>query len=316
MRAALVRELGGVPEPADIDEPSGTVLEVAAIGLNPLDIGVAAGRFYGGRPPLPYVPGCEAVGRLAETGERVYVAGGGIGVRRNGTAAERADVAEGLAIPLADDVADETAIACGIAGLAGWLPLAWRTPVRDGDRVLVLGATGTAGLVAVQAARALGAERVVAAGRDAERLARAGELGADATVELGREDLAGALREAAGGEGPTLIFDPLWDGPLAAATQAAAPQARIVQVGQSAGPEATLRSNDVRGKQLDVFGYSNFAAPRNVQREGYLELLGHVTAGRIRIDVESYAFDDFVDAWRRQVEGPGAKLVVAVSDRA
>jgi NADPH:quinone reductase len=310
VRAALLRELGGVPEPAEVDEPSGTVLDVAAIGLNPLDIGVGAGRFYGGHPPLPYVPGCEAVGNLAESGERVYVAAGGLGVRRNGTAAERVDIGEAPPIPIGDEVSDETAIACGIAGLAGWLPLAWRAPVRDGDRVLVLGATGTAGIVAVQAARLLGAERVVAAGRDPERLARAKEAGADETIELGRDDLADALREAAGGEGPTLIVDPLWDGPLAAAAQAAAPQARIVQVGQSAGPEATLRSNDVRGKQLDILGYSNFAAPPEAARDGYLELLGHVAAGRIRIDVETLPFERFPEAWSRQAAGPGTKLVI------
>lgn len=312
MHAALLHELGGVPEPAEVDEPAGVVLDVAAIGLNPLDIGVGAGRFYGGHPPLPYVPGCEAVGRLTETGERVYVAGSGLGVRRNGTAAERVDIGEADPIPLGDDVPDEIAIASGIAGLAGWLPLAWRAPVREGDRVLVLGATGSAGLVAVQAARVLGAERVVAAGRDRERLARAQEAGADETVVLEEQNLADLLREAAGGEGPTLIFDPLWDGPLTAATQAAAPQARIVQVGQSAGPEATLRSNDVRGKQLDVLGYSNFAAPQEAAREGYLELLGHVASGRIRIDVETYGFDQLSEAWQRQASGPGTKLVVSL----
>jgi NADPH2:quinone reductase len=312
MRAALIRELGAPPEPTEIDDPGGTSLDVAAIGLNPLDIAVARGRFYGGHPPLPYVPGCEAVGRLAATGERLYVSGDGLGVRRNGTAAERTDIGAALAIPISGEVADDAAIACGIAGLAGWLPLAWRAPVRGGDRVLVLGATGTAGLVAVQAARLLGAERVVAAGRDRERLARSEAIGADAIVHLGEENLADAFCEACGGDGPTLVFDPLWDGSLEAAVQAAAPHARIVQVGQSAGPEATLRSNDVRGKQLDLLGYSNFAAPREVAREGYLELLGHVASNRIRIDVETYELDRLAEAWRRQAGGPGAKLVVAV----
>jgi len=316
MRAALLRELGGVPEPADVEEPrpddGRALVDVAAAALNPLDISVGSGRFYGGSPQLPYIPGCEAVGRVADTGRRVYVCGDGLGVRRNGTLAERAKVAEGTPIPLPEDVDDEVAVASGIAGLAGWLPLAWRAPVRAGERVLVLGATGTAGLVAVQAARLLGAERIVAAGRDPERLARARELGADETIELGRDDLADAFRDAFGGDGPSLIFDPLWDGPLAAALEAAAPGARAVQVGQSAGPEATLTSNVVRGKQLELLGYSNFSAPRDVIRQSYLELVGHVASGRIRLDVETYPLDRIAEAWRRQAEGPAAKLVLTI----
>jgi NADPH2:quinone reductase len=312
VHAALVRELGAVPELTEVDEPGdGPLVDVSAAALNPLDIAVANGRFYGGSPPLPYVPGCEAVGRLE--GERVYVLRGGLGVRRNGTLAGRFALGDADAIAIGDDVDDGIALACGIAGLAGWLPLALRAPVRNGDRVLVLGATGTAGLVAVQAAKLLGAERVVAAGRSADRLRRATAAGADTTVELGGDDPANAFREACGGDGPTLVFDALWDGPVAAATQAAAPNARIVQVGQSAGPEATLRSNDVRGKQLDVVGYSNFGFPADLMRDGYLELLAHVAAGRIRIDVETYELDDVEQAWRRQAEGPGAKLVVRVS---
>jgi NADPH2:quinone reductase len=314
MRAALLRELGGVPEPAEVDDPDPDdgqgILEVAAVALNPLDISVGSGRFYGGSPPLPYIPGCEAVGRLAATGDRLYVFGGGLGVRRDGTLAERVALTDATAVPLPEGVEDDAAVASGIAGLAGWMPLARRAPVRDGERVLVLGATGTAGLVAVQAARLLGAERVVAAGRNAERLARARELGADETVELAGEGLADAFRTAFGGEGPTLIVDPLWAEPLAAALEAAAPGARAVQFGQSAGPEATLESSVVRGKQLELLGYSNFALPAEVARAGYLELLGHVASGRIRIDIETYPLDRIAEAWQRQATGPGAKLVV------
>ena len=313
MRAALVRELGELPELTEVEEPADRpFVAVTAAALNPLDVAVAAGRFYGGSPPVPYVPGCEGVGRHSDTGERLYVVRGGLGVRRDGTLAERVALGDSDVIPSAEDLEDGVALACGIAGVAGWLPLSRRAPVRDGDRVLVLGATGTAGLVAVQAARLLGAERVVAAGRNPDRLVRAREAGADETVELESAELADAFRDACGGEGPTLIFDAVWNGPVAAAAEAAAPRARIVHVGQSAGPDATLRSNDVRGKQLDVLGYSNFAYPADELREGYLELLGHVAAGRIRVEVETVALDSLADAWRRQADGPGAKIVVRV----
>ena len=304
MRAARVTELGKPPEPAEIE--NGGSLEIAAVALNPLDLAVAAGRFYGGHPPLPYVPGCEAVGR--RDGRRVYVFGDGRGTVKDGFLQERADHPSELESPVPDGLDDAVAAACGIAGLAGWIPVATRAPVRRDDRVLVLGATGTAGSVAVQGARVLGAERIVAAGRDPARLERARKLGADATVSLEGEDLAGRLREACGGDGPTLVVDPLWAGPVAAAVDAAAPGARIVHLGQSAGPEATLPSSLVRGKQLSILGHSNFALSPEERAQAYRELTGHVAAGRITVDVETFPLEKVADAWAAQ--GQGAKAVV------
>lgn len=304
MRAARVTEVGKLPEPAEIE--NGGALEIAAVALNPLDLAVAAGRFYGGHPPLPYVPGCEAVGR--RDGRRVYVFGDGRGTVKDGFLQERADHPSELESPVPDGLDDAVAAACGIAGLAGWIPVATRAPVRRDDRVLVLGATGTAGSVAVQGARVLGAERIVAAGRDPARLERARKLGADATVSLEGEDLAGRLREACGGDGPTLVVDPLWAGPVAAAVDAAAPGARIVHLGQSAGPEATLPSSLVRGKQLSILGHSNFALSPEERAQAYRELTGHVAAGRITVDVETFPLEKVADAWAAQ--GQGAKAVV------
>jgi NADPH2:quinone reductase len=315
MRAAVISELGRPPTVTDVPEPEvgpGEVeLEVAASALNPIDIAVGAGRFYAGHPELPYVAGAEAVGRVAGQEALVWAAGGGLGVARDGALAERAAVVESTLTPVPEGADAELAVALGIAGMAGWLPLAWRAPVRAGETVLVLGATGTAGLVAVQAARLLGAGRVVAAGRDRERLERAAAAGADETVRIDEaRELARTLRRACGGDGPTLVFDPLWGEPLAAALDAAAPGARIVHVGQSAGPETTIRSGFVRGKQLELLGFSNFAAPRDVICEEYRRLVEHALAGDIRIDVERVALDDVPVAWERQAAVPDAKLVV------
>jgi NADPH2:quinone reductase len=306
VRAARVTELGKPPEPAEIE--NGGSLEIAAVALNPLDLAVAAGRFYGGHPPLPYVPGCEAVGR--RDGRRVYVFGGGRGTVEDGFLQERADHPSELESPVPDGLDDAVAAACGIAGLAGWIPVATRAPVRRDDRVLVLGATGTAGSVAVQGARVLGAARIVAAGRDPARLERARKLGADETVSLEGEDLAGRLREACGGDGPTLVVDPLWAGPVAAAVDAAAPGARIVHLGQSAGPEATLPSSLVRGKQLSILGHSNFALSPEERAQAYRELTGHVAAGRITVDVETFPLEKVADAWAAQAGGSKAVVLL------
>lgn len=307
MRAAHVVELGSPPNAVDVDVDG--PVEILAVALNPVDLAVAAGRFYGGHPPLPYVPGSEAVGRL--DGGRGYLFGEGRGQTRDGFLVERLDFPVDLAVPVPDELDDALAAACGIAGIAGWIPLAARAPVRPDDRVLVLGATGTLGSVAVQAARLLGAERVVAAGRNERRLARARELGADVTLTLEGDDLVARLKEAAGGDGPTLVVDSLWGEPARAAIDAAAPRARIVHVGQSAGPEATLTSAAVRGKQLSILGHSNFGLTPEERRQAYLELSEHVAAGRITIDVETYHLEHVAEAWNAQATG--AKAVVTLT---
>ena len=315
MRAAVVKELGRPPEVADVPEPEAgadeLVLEVLASSLNPIDINVGAGRFYGGHPDFPYVPGAEGVGRVAEDGRIVWASGQGIGTARDGALAERAVVPAAAATPVPDGADPELAVALGVAGMAGWLPLAWRTPVQPGETVLVLGATGAVGLVAVQAARILGAGRVVAAGRRPEGLARAEELGADATVRIGEvDDLAAAFKDACGGDGPTLVVDPLWGEPLVAAVKAAAAGARSVNIGQSAGPEATLASGDVRGKQLEILGYSNFTVPREVRDREYQRLVRHALSGDIRLEIERVTLEEIGPAWERQAQGAGTKIVV------
>jgi NADPH2:quinone reductase len=309
LRAALISELGRPPAPAELPPPSGdgVVVDVLASALNPLDINVGAGRFYGGHPPLPYVPGCECVGRVG--GRLVWVFGHGFGLNRNGGMAEQALAPEAAVYDVPEGADPALACALGIAGVAGWMPVAWRAPVRPDDVVLVLGATGTAGRVALQGAKLLGARRVIAAGRDPEALERTRELGADAVVRID-DGFLDALREE---EPPTLVVDPLWGEPVQAAAEAAAPGARIVQFGQSAGPTATFPSATVRSKQLNILGYSNFALSRHDLQREYARLVLHATAGEIRLDLDRYPLDRVTEAWEKQAAGTHAKIVVEPS---
>lgn len=306
MRAARIAELGGSPAPAEVAAPDAgerVLLDVLAVALNPLDVAVAAGRFYGGHPPLPYTPGCEAVARTAG-GDRVYVFGDGLGVARDGTLAEQATVATDRLVPVDAEVEDATAVACGIAGIIGWDALE-RGRVGPGDRVLVLGATGTAGSVAVQGAKLRGAELVVAAGRDGGRLERARALGADAAVTLD-DDLAAAFQ----GEGPTVVLDALWGAPVEAAVEIAAQKARIVHFGQSAGPEATFKSAAIRGKELELLGQSNFARTKEELHATHAELLSRVEAGELEVDFEKFGLEDVEQAWKHQASGGKAVVII------
>lgn len=310
MRAALVREVGAPAEAGEAAEPQGEAIDVLAAPINPIDLAVSRGILATGHPALPYVPGCEAVGR-APDGRTVWIFGGSLGRMSQGAIAERAPVGDSQVVEVPSGADPALAAALGIAGLAGWLPFSWRAPLSGGENVLVLGATGTVGLVAVQAARLLGAARVVAAGRSDVGLERAAERGADATLRLDAPgDLVAAIRDAFDGEGPTYVFDPLWGEPAAAAIEAAAPHATIVNLGQSAGATAALASAAVRFKSLSILGHTNFAVPPGELSEQYRRLVGHAVAGEIRIEVERVALAAVGDAWRRQADGAGTKLVI------
>jgi NADPH:quinone reductase len=310
MRAALIRELGAPPELAEADDPSGDTIDVLAASINPIDLAVSRGALAAGHPALPYVPGSEAVGRTSD-GRLVWLFGGGLGLARNGTIAERVSIGEAHVVDVPAGADPAAAAGLGIAGLAGWLPFAWRAPLKGGENVLVLGATGSVGIVAVQTAKLLGAARVVAAGRSAEGLARARSLGADEVVHLEEAaDLVAAFKEAFGGEGPNYVFDPLWGAPAAAAVQAAVPWATIVNLGQSAGATSELVSQAVRFKCLSILGHTNFAVPADELAEHYHRLVRHAVAGDILLEVERVPLEDVGEAWQRQADGPGTKLVL------
>jgi NADPH2:quinone reductase len=310
VRAAILTAYGQTPEIGDFDDPTPAdghqVVDVLAAGMNPVDVLKASGHFYGGNPPLPSVTGTEGIGRL-DDGRVVYF---DAPVSPYGSFAQRALIDAGATYDVPDGLDPALAVVFGIAGLAGWLALEHRARVREGESVLVLGAGGVVGQVAVQAAKLLGAGRVVAAARSAERLDRAVQQGADATVQIGAvDDLAEALRDAGGG-GIDVVVDPVWGEPAVAALAAMNVRGRLVQIGQSAGAEATIPSALIRGKTLDVLGHTNFAIATDVKRRAYETMAAHAAAGRMEVEVERVALDELPGAWERQRSSPGVKLVV------
>lgn len=304
----MLEEFGVLPEARDVEEPAAgegeVVVDVAAAGLNPVDLARAAGTFHGGAPDPPYVVGAEGVARLD---------GGGFAYFNSsrGSMAQRAAVRSDELVELPDGVDPALAVCFGIAGMAAWLALEYRAQIAEGETALILGATGPVGLIGVQAARLLGAGRVVGAARSADRLRRAEELGADATVVLGSsDDEAAALAEACGGDGPDVVVDPLWGGPGVAALEAAAPHARIVQIGQSAGTEATLASATIRGKGLSILGFTNYQVGREERSAAYRRMAGHAAAGELTCDVEQVPLAEVAQAWERQAASPHHKLAI------
>ncbi len=291
MRAVRLHELGGTPRVDEVPSLDGPrLVRVSAAALNPVDVSIANGRFYGGPPEPPYVIGSEVVGRT-EDGRRVWLYGRGL-------MAELAEPPVGWTFEIPDGVEDGVALACGVAGLTAWLAVSWRAKVEPDDTVLVLGASGTLGGTAVQAAKLLGARRVIGAARRVDRIPAA----ADEVFDLSRDD---DLPPA------TLIVDGLWGEPLERALAAAQHGVRVVHLGQSAGPAATLLSAWVRGKVATILGHSLFSVPLEVAERGYRDLCAHARDGRISFELETFALDDVARAWEVQASGsPGSKVVL------
>jgi NADPH:quinone reductase-like Zn-dependent oxidoreductase len=279
-------------------------VEVLAAGVNPVDVAICAGRFYAGRPPLPCVAGREGVGTL--DGERVYF---DAPIAPFGSMAQRALVDPTSTYSVPDGVDDGVAVALGISGLAAWLSLTWRAELKAGEHVLVLAASGVLGQIAVQAAKLLGAERVVAAARSPKGLERCLELGADAAVRLDEADLPGAL-EAAGEGRIDVVLDPLFGEPFVAALGAASFGARLVQIGAGAGAQASVPSAAIRGKMLVIMGHTNFAAPPQVKREAYTRMAEMAAAGQLTVTSDAMPLERVAEAWERLAAGTHSKIVL------
>jgi NADPH2:quinone reductase len=311
VRAAILDAFGETPRCGDFDAPSPAaghvVVEVAAAAIHHLDLHKATGTFYMGPPPLPSVVGSDGIGRLPD-GRRVYF---DASAAPYGSMAERTLVPENVVFDVAEGVDDGTAAALGNTGLGAWLALAWRSGLQPGETVLVLGATGACGSVAVQAAKLLGAGRVVAAARASERLERLLDRGADAVVELDAHDnLTAALRDAAGGEVHVTV-DTLWGAPALAAMQVASRFARHVEVGNLAGAGIELQAPALRSVSLDLRGFSVAHPPPDVRRQGFLELTRHAARGDVVVDLERHPLEDVQVAWEAQREATvGVKRVL------
>ncbi|HXR39721.1 MAG TPA: zinc-binding dehydrogenase [Terracidiphilus sp.] len=264
MRAAVVRAFDAPPAYATFPDPVPAEGElpvtVTAAGLHPIVKSLANGTHYGSTGELPFIPGVDGVGRLAD-GTRVFF---GIARPPYGTFAERALAANWMCIPIPAGLDDATAAAIANPAMSSWVALTARAQFVPGESVLILGATGVAGQLAVQIAKRLGARRVIASGRNPQALATLQNLGADAVISLDQEQdaLVDAFRSEHAAAGMDVVLDYLWGQPAESALKAiaqkglskAAPRVRFVQIGSSAGPTISLNAATLRSSGLELIG--------------------------------------------------------------
>jgi NADPH:quinone reductase-like Zn-dependent oxidoreductase len=293
------------------------LVRVTAAPVAPLDLLCATGTSYFGPPALPYVPGVQGVGTVVAggnlaAGTRVWFATGA-GMRQgDGALATAAVVDRDEIVPLPPGVADADAAALGLSAVAAYMALTWRGRLRPGDRVLVLGAGGVVGQVAVQVALAGGAGLVVAASRRGSCREQALRRGATAAVDLADADvdeLERRLLQATEGS-VDLVIDPVCGDAATAALRLLAPNGRLVHLGSSGGPSAAFASAAFRSGSHSILGYTNNSLTTEQREEALTQVFELAAAGRCAVEVEPFRLAEVAAAWARAGSSPRGRVVV------
>jgi NADPH:quinone reductase-like Zn-dependent oxidoreductase len=322
MLAALVTEWGKRPVYTDVPEPqSHDGAEVAAVeasALTNLTRALVSGKHYASKEvQLPAIPGVDGVARLAD-GRRIYT--GALGY--SGMMAQRALVDPHSGVEIPAHVDSVTAAALPNPGISAWTALSHAAAVKPGDHVLVLGATGVTGSMAVQLATAMfGAETVVAAGRNTARLAWLRSAGAHATVALGEQDLGARVAEMHARRPFDAVLDYLWGEPAAqvlTALAASHPAAhyhptRFVQIGSMTGPTLPLDAGVLRGTGITLSGVGIGSVPPEVliraRTEALPRLFAMVADGKLELRTQARPLADVAEAWS-SAEPSGTRVVL------
>jgi NADPH:quinone reductase-like Zn-dependent oxidoreductase len=308
MRAAILYQTGQSPRLGSFSDPVAgkdeVLLTALAASLKPIDKQLAAGTHFASPREFPVICGSDGVGRLAD-GPRVFFGGPRWPY---GAFAELTVVRRAQCFPIPETLDDATAAAIPNPGVSAWLSLSHRAKLAAGENVLILGATGVTGKLAVQIAKTLGASRVVAAGRNPESLATLPALGADATISLNqsRESLVEAFRRQNLEKRLDVIIDYLWGPPtealLAAITagefRASNSETRLVQVGESAAPTIGLPAAALRSVALILMGTAGIP-PMDVLSSALNQVFAHAAKGDLSIETEQLPLSELESAWNR-----------------
>jgi NADPH:quinone reductase-like Zn-dependent oxidoreductase len=311
MKAAVIHSFGESPRYEDFPDPQATqgevLVHVEATGLHPLVKARAAGLSYTAQSQVPMIPGIDGFGHL-DDGSRVYF----VSPRAPyGTFSELTVAPRAACFRVPEDLHATAGAAIMNPGLSSWLALTIRAPLTAGQSVLVLGATGAAGRLAIQAARLLGAGHVTAASRDRNRevLADLADLGADATVGLDPEELPRGHYD--------VILDYLWGPPAEALLTKVAggtcSRIRYVQLGESAGPTITLTADALRGTGLEMLGSGAGSVPMPQILHTIPDYLRRVAAGDLHADAEPVPLADVRAAWNHPQRG--RRIVIVPEDQ-
>ncbi|MFK4446680.1 NADPH:quinone reductase-like Zn-dependent oxidoreductase [Caballeronia udeis] len=307
MKAALVKEAGATPVYADFTDPAASegVVRVAVVAsaLSHVTRSRASGKHYSSSARLPLVPGVDGTGVL-EDGTRVYFA---LPEAPFGGMAEYCIVRKTQCIPLPAALDDVTAAAIAIPGMSSWAALTERAKLVKGETVLINGATGVSGRLAVQVARYLGAGKVIATGRNADTLQSLRALGADVTISLAQDTatLESEFQQQFK-EGVGVVLDYLWGQSaelLLVAAAKASPETvplRFVEIGAMSAGTITLPGAVLRSSAIELMGSGFGSIPKPRILGSIEQLLNATVPGGFKIATNPVPLSQVEDHWANE----------------
>jgi NADPH:quinone reductase-like Zn-dependent oxidoreductase len=321
MKAAVLHRFGKAPRYEDFADPTPgqdeIVIQVKAVPLENIDRAMAKGTHFASHQFLPRLPAILGSDGIGQTEDRRLIGFGGMRPPY-GSMAERAVIPSAYQVPVPDGVDAVTAASVPSSTLAALFPLKWGAKLQPGETVLVNGATGFAGKLAIQVAKLLGAGRVVGTGRNEAALQSLRALGADSVIDLKQstDRLAKAFKDEAGETGYNIILDFLWGRPTEELIKTLVPdklsfargRARLVQIGEMAGATIALSADALRTSGLEITGAGAGLTPEALA-EGSSQVWDWIKAGKLRAEIEAVPLRDVERAWKR-TDLHGKRIVI------
>lgn len=312
MNAAVIHSFDAPPRYTTFADPVAAegekLVTVIAAGLHPIVKSLAKGTHYASSGELPFIPGIDGVGKL-EDGTRIY-----FGMARSpyGTFAEHA-LASWMCLPLPEGIDDATAAGIANPAMSSYAALTARAKFVAGESVLILGATGVAGQLAIQVAKRLGARRVVAAGRNPQVLEKLPSLGADAVISLDQDPAAqvAAFRSELAEAGVDVVLDYVWGQPAERLLEAisqkglrkASSRIRFIQIGESAGRTISLPAASLRSSGLELLGSGFGSASLDQLRVALAEFFTVAAQQPFHFQTKTAPLKDVEALWNSSEEG-------------
>ncbi|MDG4946026.1 zinc-binding alcohol dehydrogenase family protein [Weeksellaceae bacterium KMM 9713] len=324
MKAAVLEELGKAPKYMDFAVPeiqneNQVLLNVKAAAVKNLDKLRAGGTHYASYTELPVVVGMDGVGVL-EDGTRVYAQG------ISGMIAEKAIIDKNKYTVIPDGLDDDLAAALPNAVLGSAMALKVRGEIKPGQNVLINGATGVTGLLAVQVAKYYGAENIITTGRNQESLEKTLELGADQIISLKQEDdaIVEQLQKVHEATPIDLVIDYVWGKPAELILTALkgggldhqSHRTRIVSVGSMAGETISLPSGILRSSAIEILG-SGFGSLSpddlaSLSQEVLPKMFDLAAKGKLKMDLVVDSIENIEQLWNQKIES-GKRLVISIA---